>query len=45
LLESGLRPLYVVDQDDVESVAIADALGFMDTGVRQSTFAGSLKRT
>jgi len=45
LLESGLRPLYVVDQEDVESVAIADALGFTDTGVRQSTFAGSLKRT
>ena len=45
LLESGLRPLYVVDQQDVESVAIADALGFTDTGVRQSAFTGSLKRT
>ena len=45
LLESGLRPLYMVDQEDVESVAIADALGFTDTGVRHSTFAGSLIRT
>ena len=45
VLESGLRPLYIVDQDDVESAAIADALGFTDTGVRQSAFTGSLKRT
>ena len=44
LLDSGLRPLYVVDQQDAESGAIAEALGFTDTGVRHNTFAGSLKR-
>lgn len=44
LLESGLRPLYLADQQDGESIVIADSLGFTDTGVRYSTFVGSLKR-
>jgi GNAT superfamily N-acetyltransferase len=44
LLESNLRPLYIVDQDNAESVAIADSLGYTDTGARERAFVGSLKR-
>jgi RimJ/RimL family protein N-acetyltransferase len=44
LLESNLRPLYFVDQDNAESVAIAEALGYTDTGVRERAYVGSLKR-
>jgi L-amino acid N-acyltransferase YncA len=43
LLESNLRPLYIVDQDNAESVAIAEALGYTDTGARERAYVGSLK--
>ncbi len=43
LLESNLRPLYFVDQDNAESVAIAEALGYADTGVRERAYIGSLR--
>jgi len=43
LLESNLRPLYFVDQDNAESVAIAEALGYTDTGVRERAYVGSLR--
>ena len=44
LLESNLRPLYIVDENNAESVSIAEALGFVDTGARERAFVGSLKR-
>lgn len=44
LLESNLRPLYIVDESNAESLAIAEALGFSDTGVREQIYTGSLKR-
>lgn len=43
LLESNLRPLYIVEEDNAESVAIAEALGFVDTGAREFVYTGSLK--
>lgn len=45
LLESDLRPLYIVDQDNAESMAIAHELGLADTGAREAAFIGSLKST
>jgi RimJ/RimL family protein N-acetyltransferase len=44
LLESNLRPLYSVDQDNAGSLAIAKALGFADTGAREFAYIGSVKR-
>ena len=44
LLESNIRPLYIVDQDNAESVAIAEALGYTDTGARERAYVGSRKR-
>jgi RimJ/RimL family protein N-acetyltransferase len=44
LLEFGLRPLYYVDQNNAESVAIAESLGYADTGVREQVYVGSIKR-
>jgi RimJ/RimL family protein N-acetyltransferase len=44
LFESNLRPLYFVDQDNTESVAVAETLGYTDTGVRERAYIGSLKR-
>ena len=44
LFESNLRPLYFVDQDNTESVAVAEALGYTDTGARERAYVGSLKR-
>jgi L-amino acid N-acyltransferase YncA len=44
LLESDLRPLYIVGQDNAESMAIAQELGFVDTGARECAYIGSLKR-
>lgn len=43
LIESGLRPLYIVDQDNAESVAIAESLGYADTGAHEQAYVGSLK--
>ena len=42
LLEYNLRPLYIVDQNNSESVAIAQALGYTNTGVREHAYVGSL---
>ena len=44
LLESDLRPLYCVEQDNAESLAIAEALGFADTGAREFAYIGCVKR-
>jgi GNAT superfamily N-acetyltransferase len=44
LLESNLRPLYFVDPDNAESVAIAESLGYADTGAREHVYIGSMKR-
>lgn len=44
LLESNIRPLYIVDENNVESISIAEALGYMDTGTRERTMVGPLKR-
>jgi RimJ/RimL family protein N-acetyltransferase len=44
LLESNLRPLYIVDQNNAESVAIAESLGYTDTGARERAYVGSVKR-
>jgi GNAT superfamily N-acetyltransferase len=43
LLESALRPLYIVDENNAESAAIAQSLGYADTGARESALVGSLK--
>ena len=43
LLDGNLRPLYIVDENNAESVAIAQALGYTDTGANERAFIGSLK--
>ena len=43
LLDCGLRPLYIVDQKSAESVAIAQALGYTDTGTSERAYIGSLR--
>jgi GNAT superfamily N-acetyltransferase len=43
LLESNLRPLYFVDQDNAESIAIAESLAYADTGAREHAYVGSIK--
>ncbi len=45
VLESGLRPLYIVDQDNTESISIAESLGYADTGAREQAYVASLKPT
>jgi len=45
LLDGNLRPLYVVDENNTESVSIAQALGYTDTGARELACTGSLKHT
>jgi ribosomal protein S18 acetylase RimI-like enzyme len=35
LLEEHIRPLYAVDEDNEASQRIADALGYVDTGLRE----------
>jgi RimJ/RimL family protein N-acetyltransferase len=45
LLDGNLRPLYVVDENNTESVSIAQALGYTDTGARELAYTGSLKHT
>jgi len=44
LLEANICPLYIVDQDNAESVSIAESLGYVDTGARERAYVGSLKR-
>jgi len=45
LLDGNVRPLYVVDENNTESVSIAQSLGYTDTGARELAYAGSLKHT
>jgi predicted GNAT family acetyltransferase len=35
LLEAGITPLYVVAEDNTASIRTAQAVGFVDTGVRE----------
>ena len=44
LFESKLRPLYIVDQNNAESVSIAESLRYTDTGARECAYVGSIKR-
>jgi GNAT superfamily N-acetyltransferase len=44
LLEANLRPLYIVDEANAESLAIAESLGYTDTGARERAYVGSLSR-
>ena len=43
LIERNLRPLYIVDENNAESVAIAQALGYTDTGASEYAYVGSLR--
>ena len=45
LLEDRVRPLYIVDQKNEASIAIAEGLGYVDTGVREFSGEGQLKKT
>jgi predicted GNAT family acetyltransferase len=45
LLEDRVRPLYIVDQNNEASIAIAEGLGYVDTGVREFSGEGQLMRT
>jgi GNAT superfamily N-acetyltransferase len=44
LLDAQLRPLYIVDQNNAESVSIAESLRYTDTGARECVYTGSPKR-
>jgi RimJ/RimL family protein N-acetyltransferase len=43
LLDCDLRPLYIVDENNTESVSIAQALGYTDTGASERVYVGSLR--
>jgi RimJ/RimL family protein N-acetyltransferase len=43
LLEERLRPLYMVDEGNESSIRIAEALGYIDTGLREFVGEGQLK--
>jgi GNAT superfamily N-acetyltransferase len=43
LLEDRLRPLYMVEESNQASTHIAQALGYVDTGFRESVSEGRLK--
>jgi GNAT superfamily N-acetyltransferase len=43
LLEERLRPLYVVEEGNQASIAIAEGLGYVDTGLRTFVGEGHLK--
>jgi len=43
LLDCNLRPLYIVDKNNTESIAIAQALGYTDTGASERAYVGSLR--
>ena len=43
LLEERLRPLYIVDEGNDSSIRIAEALGYIDTGLREFVGEGQLK--
>jgi len=37
VLRDGLRPLYIVDEKNDASIAVAEALGYVDSGLREMT--------
>ncbi len=43
LLDCNLRPVYIVDRNNAESVAIAQVLGYSDTGASEHAYIGSLR--
>lgn len=43
LLKAGIRPLYVVEKENDGSARIAEALGYVDTGLREFAAEGHLK--
>jgi GNAT superfamily N-acetyltransferase len=42
LLEEHLRPLYMVEEENVASIRIAEGLGYVDTGLREFAGEGQL---
>lgn len=44
LLKSGRTPLYVVAEDNIPSIQLAESVGFIDTGVRE-TMLQAARRT
>ncbi len=42
LLKERLRPLYMVEDDNVASIRVAEGLGYQDTGTRQFSCLGTL---
>ncbi len=43
LLEAGLRPLYIADQNNLTAIRLCQALGYADTGAREAVCAGIRK--
>jgi len=43
LLEEKLRPLYIVDEGNETSIRIAEAMGYIDSGLREFAGEGQLK--
>jgi GNAT superfamily N-acetyltransferase len=43
LLEEKLRPLYIVEEENEASIRTAEAVGYVDTGLREFAGEGSLK--
>ncbi|MBN1135006.1 MAG: GNAT family N-acetyltransferase [Anaerolineae bacterium] len=43
LLEEKLRPLYIVDEGNQASIRTAEAVGYVDTGLREFAGEGQLK--
>jgi RimJ/RimL family protein N-acetyltransferase len=43
LLESGRTPLYVVSEENIASIQLAESVGFEDTGVREFFIEAALK--
>ncbi len=43
LQDEGLRPLYMVEEDNEASIRIAEGLGYVDTGLRQFVAEGQLR--
>jgi RimJ/RimL family protein N-acetyltransferase len=43
LLEERLRPLYIVDEGNEASIRTAEAVGYVDSGLREFAGEGQLK--
>jgi len=43
LLDSGRTPLYVVTEDNLPSIQLAESVGFVDTGVREIMLQAALR--